>query len=164
MPAKSAGLIMYRIVRCKTEVLLVHPGGPFWAKKDAGAWFVPKGEIRENEEDLAAAQREFEEETGFKPSGPFAKLGSVRQKSGKQVTAWAFLGDCNPARMESNTFEMEWPPCSGQKRQFPEVDRAEFFAIDRAREKIHASESEFLSRLESFLHGASPQRCRTSGA
>jgi predicted NUDIX family NTP pyrophosphohydrolase len=160
MPAKSAGLIMYKTSRGKIEVLLVHPGGPFWAKKDAGAWSLPKGEIRENEEALAAAQREFEEETGFKPVEPFVDLGVVRHKSGKIVAAWAFRGDCDPALLVSNTFEMEWPPRSGQRREFPEVDRAEFFTLEQAREKLHLAECEFLGRLEAFLHGQS----QTGGA
>jgi len=144
---------MYKTSRGKTEVLLVHPGGPFWARKDAGVWSLPKGEIREKEEALAAAQREFEEETGFKPAGPFVDLGVVRHKSGKIVAAWAFRGDCDPALLVSNTFEMEWPPRSGLRKSFPEVDRAEFFTLEQAREKVHSAESEFLSRLECLLHG-----------
>jgi len=143
--------MMYRITHGEIEVLLVHPGGPFWAKKDAGAWSMPKGEINPSEDPLAAAQREFEEETGLKPTGPFVELGRVRHKSGKTVTAWAFQGDCDPARLESNTFEMEWPPRSGQVKTFPEVDRAGFFTTKAAREKINPAEAEFLSRLEILL-------------
>ena len=147
MAKKSAGLVMYRIRGGALEVLLVHLGGPFWAKKDAGAWFIPKGEIEPGEDELAAAQREFEEETGFKPAGPFIALGSVRQKGGKVVTAWAFEGNCDPAALKSNTFKMEWPPRSGKQREFPEVDRAAFFTIEAAREKIHPAEFELLGRL-----------------
>jgi predicted NUDIX family NTP pyrophosphohydrolase len=153
MPAKSAGLLMYRITQGEIEVLLVHPGGPFWAKKDAGAWSIPKGEINSGEDALAAAEREFEEETGLRPTGPFVELGSVRQKSGKIVTAWTFQGNCDPAALVSNTFEMEWPPRSGQRRTFPEVDRAGFFSVNEAREKINVAEAEFLSRLETLLGG-----------
>jgi len=147
MAKKSAGLVMYRIRGGALEVLLVHLGGPFWAKKDAGAWFIPKGEIEPGEDELAAAQREFEEETGFKPSRPFIALGSVKQKGGKVVTAWAFEGDCDSAALKSNTFKMEWPPRSGKQREFPEVDRAAFFTIEAAREKIHPAEFELLGRL-----------------
>jgi predicted NUDIX family NTP pyrophosphohydrolase len=154
MAAKSAGLIMYRIIRGQIEVLLVHPGGPFWSKKDAGAWSIPKGEIGAGEDALAAAKREFEEETGFPAEGSFAELGSVRHKSGKLVTAWAFSGDCDPTLLKSNTFEMEWPPRSGQRKQFPEVDRGEFFCIEDARQKINPAEAEFLSRLKTLLQEA----------
>jgi predicted NUDIX family NTP pyrophosphohydrolase len=151
MPAKSAGLIMYRFVRGDIEVLLVHPGGPFWAKKDEGAWSIPKGEIGASEEALAAAKREFEEETGFLPEGLFLELGSVRQKSGKIVMAWGFRGDCDPSLLTSNTFEMEWPPRSGERKRFPEVDRAEFFTLEEARKKLHTAEGEFLSRLDALI-------------
>src|SRR5947208_16106447 len=112
MDKMSAGLIMFRRTNAKREVLLVHLGGPFWAKKDAGAWFIPKGEINPAEDELAAARREFEEETGLKPAEPFLSLGSVKHKSGKKVIAWAFEGDCDPAALRSNTFKMEWPPRS----------------------------------------------------
>jgi len=143
----SAGLLMYRRRNAQLEVLLVHLGGPFWAKKDAGAWFIPKGEVNSGEEEVAAARREFEEETGVKPSAELVALGSVKHKSGKKVSAWAFEGDCDPAAIRSNTFEMEWPPHSGKKREFPEIDRAGFFSIEAAREKMHPAEFEFLSRL-----------------
>lgn len=155
MAKKSAGLLMYRIRAGELEVLLVHLGGPFWAKKDAGAWFIPKGEIEPGEDELAAGQREFEEETGFKPSGPFIALGSVKQKGGKIVAAWAFKGDCDPAALKSNTFKMEWPPHSGKQREFPEVDRAGWFAIQAAGEKIHPAEFEFFERLRRALGDAS---------
>jgi len=148
MAKKSAGLVMYRIHGGALEVLLVHLGGPFWAKKDAGAWFIPKGEIDPGEDEFTAAQREFEEETGFKSAGPFLELGSVKHKSGKTVTAWAFEGDCDPAALRSNTFTIEWPPRSGQPREFPEVDRAAFFTLDAAHEKIHPAEFELLERLK----------------
>ena len=148
MAKKSAGLVMYRIRGGALEVLLVHLGGPFWAKKDAGAWFIPKGEIEPGEDELAAAQREFEEETGFKAAGPFIALGSVKHKGGKIVTAWAFEGDCDPASLKSNTFKMEWPPRSGKQREFPEVDRAAFFTVEAAREKMHPAEFEFFPRLQ----------------
>ena len=147
MAKKSAGLVMYRIRGGALEVLLVHLGGPFWAKKDVGAWFIPKGEIEPGEDELAAAQREFEEESGFKPSGRFIALGSVKQKGGKIVTAWAFAGDCDPAALKSNTFKMEWPPRSGKQREFPEVDRAAFFTIEAAREKIHPVEFGLVARV-----------------
>jgi len=151
MAKKSAGLVMYRIRGGALEVLLVHLGGPLWGKKDAGAWFVPKGEIEPGEDEFAAAQREFEEETGFKSTGPFLALGSVKHKSGKTVTAWAFEGDCDPAALRSNTFTMEWPPRSGKHHEFPEVDRAAWFTIEAAREKIHPAEFELLDRLGRHL-------------
>lgn len=150
MPKKSAGLLLFRIRSCKPEVLLVHLGGPFWSKKDDGAWFVPKGEIQPGEDELSAAQREFKEETGFDPKGPFIPLGRVKQKSGKTVVAWAFEDDCEPSKLKSNTFQMEWPPRSGKQQEFPEVDRAAFFTLDAAREKIHPSEAPFLTRLASL--------------
>jgi predicted NUDIX family NTP pyrophosphohydrolase len=147
MPKKSAGLLLFRISSGRLEVLLVHLGGPFWSKKENGAWFVPKGEILPGEDELAAALREFKEETGFDPHGPFVSLGSVKQKSGKTVVAWAFEGDCDPSKLKSNTFQMEWPPRSGKHQEFPEVDRAAFFPLDAAGEKIHPSEVPFLACL-----------------
>ena len=126
----SAGLLMYRHRDGALEVLLVHPGGPFFAKKDAGAWSVPKGIVENGEADLDAARREFEEETSFAVTTErFLELGEVRQKGGKRVRAWAFEGDCDPSEFESNTFELEWPPRSGRVRAFPEVDRAELSLI-----------------------------------
>lgn len=148
MPKKSAGLLMYRIRNAVLEVLLVHPGGPFWTRKDAGAWFIPKGEVAAGEDEAAAALREFTEETGLKPHGPFLALGAVRHKSGKIVTAWAFEGDCDPAALTSNTFAMEWPPHSGKVCEFPEIDRAAFFTVKAAKQKMHPAEFEFISRLE----------------
>ena len=147
MPKGSAGLVMYRMRGGEIEVLLVHPGGPFWAKKDAGAWFIPKGEAKPDEDLFSAAKREFMEETGLKAEGKFPELGSVKHKSGKVVTAWAFEGDCEPASIKSNTFSMEWPPRSGKQQEFPEVDRAAFYTIEEARGKMHPAEFEFLTRL-----------------
>jgi predicted NUDIX family NTP pyrophosphohydrolase len=129
-------------------VLLVHPGGPFWAKKDAGAWSIPKGEYVDGEEDpLACARREFEEELGTPPPDDLVPLGEVRQKSGKRVTAWAAAGDLDPTGIVSNTFTIEWPPRSGRMREFPEIDRAAWFALDEAREKINSAQAAFLDRL-----------------
>ncbi len=120
----SAGLVAYRFRAGSLEVLLVHPGGPFWARKDEGAWSIPKGELDGSEDALAAACREFREETGFEPQGPFIALGSARQKSGKVVHAWGFAGDFDPSELVSNTIEIEWPPRSGRRLTIPEVDRA----------------------------------------
>lgn len=143
----SCGLLMYRI-REDLEVLLVHLGGPFWAKKDAGAWFIPKGEMEPGEDPLAAAKREFEEETGLRPVGPFQELGTVKHKSGKTVHAWAFRGDCDPSSLKSNTFTLEWPPRSERYVQFPEVDRAQFFTVEEVASKIHPAELELIERLQ----------------
>lgn len=151
MAKVSGGLVMYRVGDGKLEVLLVHLGGPFWTKKDEGAWFIPKGEIEEGEDELSAAKREFEEETGIKPSGTFIALGSIRHKSGKTVHAWAFEGSCDPSAIKSNTFSMEWPPHSGKQREFPEVDRAGWFTLEAARSKIHRDEFELLERLDENL-------------
>jgi predicted NUDIX family NTP pyrophosphohydrolase len=151
MTKVSAGLLMYRKRNQAFEVLLVHLGGPFWAKKDAGAWFVPKGEVNPGEDELAAARREFQEETGLTPGTELLVLGSVKHKSGKKVSAWAFEGDCDPSVLRSNTFQMEWPPRSGKTREFPEIDRAAFFATESAREKMHPAEFEFVTRLLSLL-------------
>jgi len=142
---------MYRIRQEETEVLLVHPGGPFWAKKDVGAWFVPKGEVQPGEEEFAAAQREFGEETGFVSQGPFTPLGRVTVRSGKIVVAWGFQGDADPALLTSNTFLMEWPPRSRRQQAFPEVDRGDFFAIAAAMDVVHPAEREFLVRLRAAL-------------
>jgi predicted NUDIX family NTP pyrophosphohydrolase len=152
MPRTSAGLLMYRFTNGPLEVLLVHPGGPFWRRKDAGAWFVPKGELQEGEDPLHAARREFREETGIEPAGPFIALGEVRHKSGKTVIAWALEGDWDTSQLVSNTFRMEWPPKSGREVEFPEIDRAEFLSLARARQKMHEAESAFLDRLAEHLH------------
>jgi predicted NUDIX family NTP pyrophosphohydrolase len=147
MPTKtSAGLLLYRF-RDRLEVFLVHPGGPFWAKKDAGAWSIPKGEIGEGEDPLQAAIRELGEETGFSVSGDFHPLRPIRQAGGKVVHAWAIQADCDPAALRSNTFSMMWPPKSGRMQEFPEVDRAAWFTIAEARERILAAQAAFLDEL-----------------
>ena len=145
---RSAGLLPYRRSGGGIEVFLVHPGGPFWAKKDAGAWTIAKGEVGDGEEALQAARREFLEETGFTPEGRFVALPPVRQKGGKLVLAWAIEADCDPARLRSNTFPMEWPPRSGRMRDFPEVDRGAWFGLAEAREKLLASQLPLLDALE----------------
>jgi predicted NUDIX family NTP pyrophosphohydrolase len=151
MPKLSAGILMYREARNGIEVLLAHPGGPFWAKKDLGAWSIPKGEYMPGEDPLAAAKREFQEETGISLDGPFLPLGELKQSGGKVVTAWAIRGDCEPAGLSSNTFQMEWPPRSGRMTSFPEVDRWEWFATAAAEEKILAGQRPFLARLKQAL-------------
>jgi predicted NUDIX family NTP pyrophosphohydrolase len=138
---------MYRRSESGLEVLLVHPGGPFWAKKDLGAWSIPKGEYSEAEEALAVAVREFEEETGLRPQGDFQPLGELVQPGRKIVTAWAVEGDFDIATLTSNLFELEWPPKSGRRTSFPEVDRAEWFSLNEARKKILPGQQEFLARL-----------------
>lgn len=145
---QSAGIVMYRWRESVLEVFLVHPGGPFWAKKDAGAWSVPKGEFEGDEDPLAAARREFREETGFDAVGTFVALAPVKQVGGKRVLAWAVKGDCDPAQIRSNLFTLEWPPRSGKHRQFPEIDRAGWFSLDLAREKILKSQLGLLEQLE----------------
>jgi predicted NUDIX family NTP pyrophosphohydrolase len=148
MPKLSAGLLLYRVREGAVEVLLVHPGGPFWAKKDLGAWTIPKGEYEQGQDPLAAALREFEEETGQQPPRErLLELGSIRQRSGKILTAWAAAGDLDPAAVTSNTFSMEWPPRSGVQREFPEVDRAGWFDPDLARDKLLAAQAELVDRL-----------------
>ncbi len=129
------------------EVFLIHLGGPYWQKKDLGVWSIPKGEYEDNESPLAAAQREFKEETGFPSNGPFLELGEITQPSGKIVTAWAFAGDADPSQLRSNTFFMEWPPRSGQQREFPEVDRGAWYPIDEARRHLMTAQHPFLDRL-----------------
>lgn len=143
----SAGILLYRRRENALEVFLVHPGGPFWAKKDLGAWSIPKGEIGDGEDPLNAARREFTEETSFIVQGPFQPIGELKQKSGKVVMAWAAEGDCDPAQLRSNLFSMEWPPRSGKQAEFPEADRGGWFLLDEAREKIHPGQAEFLERL-----------------
>ncbi len=151
MAKTSAGLVMYRFRNDRLQVLLVHPGGPFWAKKDKGAWFIPKGEVSPPEDELAAAKREFQEETGFECRGKLIELGCVRRKAGKVVHTWAFEGDCDPTSLRSNSFTIEWPPRSGLRQAFPEIDRAEFFSVAQARAKCNAAEFEFIERLEKIL-------------
>jgi predicted NUDIX family NTP pyrophosphohydrolase len=147
MPRVSAGLLMYRVRDGRLEVLLVHPGGPFFAKKDDGAWTIPKGEPDAGEELFDAAQREFEEETGFKSSPPYTELSPITQKGGKVVHAWAFAGDCDPRQLHSNTFTLEWPPRSGQLQEFPEMDRADWFGLDEAKRKIKPAQIPLLEEL-----------------
>jgi predicted NUDIX family NTP pyrophosphohydrolase len=145
---RSAGILLYRLAGGAPEVLLVHPGGPYWARKDAGAWSIPKGEHEDGEDPQSCALREFEEETGVElPPGELAELGSVKQKSGKVVTAWAAEGDLDADAVTSNTFTMEWPPRSGRTAAFPEIDRAGWFEIETAREKLVPAQTEFLDRL-----------------
>lgn len=147
LPKKSAGLLLYRSGAEGLEVLLVHPGGPFWRAKDDGAWTIPKGEIEEGEDELAAARREFGEETGWRPAGAAHDLGSVRQAGGKRVRVWAVAGDWDPAKLASNSFSVEWPPRSGRLQEFPEADRAAWFSLAAARRKILKSQIAFLDRL-----------------
>lgn len=145
---KSAGLLMYRRAGAGAlEVLLAHPGGPFWRGKEDGAWTIPKGEYEDDEQPLAAAIREFGEETGFDVSPPFLALGEIAQKSGKRITAWAFEGECDPARLRCNSFEIEWPPRSGRRQSFPEIDRVQWFTLDTARQKINPAQRALLERL-----------------
>ena len=156
MTKKSAGLLLFREVSGRLEVLLVHPGGPFWAKKDEGAWSIPKGEFEDNEEPLAAARREFEEETGFTPDGEMVPLKPLRQPSGKLVYAWAMKGDLDPAGLRSNPFLLEWPRKSGQYREFPEIDRAAWFTIEAAGRKILKGQAAFLVQLQEKLGNPRP--------
>lgn len=155
MPKASAGLLIYRHVggRRVLEVLLVHPGGPFWAKRDDGAWSIPKGEFGPGEDPLGAAKREFREETGLAVEGDFVPLAPVKQAGGKVVRAWAIESDCDPTCLRSNTFSMEWPPGSGSRREFPEVDRAAWFPISEARRKILPGQVALLDQLVSLLAG-----------
>ena len=152
MPKRSSGILLYRIRGGHPEVLLVHPGGPLWTRRDEGAWSIPKGEVDHDEDPLACALREFAEELGTAPpqSRP-TDLGSVRQRAGKVVSAWALEGDLDVAEVHSNSFTMEWPPHSGVRREFPEIDRAEWFGLDAARAKIIAAQAELLDRLVASL-------------
>ncbi|MEP7337352.1 MAG: NUDIX domain-containing protein [Acidobacteriota bacterium] len=151
----SAGILLYRRRESSFEVLLAHPGGPFWARRDAGVWSIPKGLPERlddaDEELLAAAQREFEEETGLRPAGPFQELGQVRQKAGKVIHAWACEGDADPASLKSNVMRIEWPYGSGRWITFPEVDRYEWCDPQTAREKLNPAQAEFIDRLEALL-------------
>jgi predicted NUDIX family NTP pyrophosphohydrolase len=153
---RSAGVLLFRRDGAEPEFLLVHPGGPFWAKKDAGAWSIPKGQIEAEEEPRACAIRELEEELGaapaLEPEG-LIELGSIKQRAGKVVEAWAAEAEFDPATLASNTFAMEWPPRSGNQQEFPEVDRAEWFDLAAAREKILPAQAEFLDRLLEYLNG-----------
>jgi predicted NUDIX family NTP pyrophosphohydrolase len=151
MPKQSAGLLVYRRRNRALEVFLVHPGGPFWQNKDLGAWSIPKGEFAADGDPLETAQREFQEETGFVATGDFLPLTPRKQPSGKTVHAWAFQGDYDPARLESNTFQLEWPPKSGMLKEVPEVDRAEWFSLEVAREKILPGQWGFLDELNRVI-------------
>jgi predicted NUDIX family NTP pyrophosphohydrolase len=151
MRKASAGLLLYRHAASGPEVMLVHPGGPYWARKDIGAWSIPTGEIDPGEEALAAAQREFGEETGATVDGEFVPLAPVKLRSGKVIHAWAVQADFDPSGLRSNLFSMEWPPRSGEQREFPEADRAAWFGIDVARQKIHPGQAPLLDALLAHL-------------
>ena len=142
---------MFRIGADGPQVLLAHPGGPFWSRRDEAAWTLPKGEIDPGEDPLEAARREFMEETGYPSTPPFQPLGELRQKSGKRIAAWAFEGDADPATLVSNAFEMEWPPRSGRMQSFPEVDRVQWFSLEEARRKLIAGQVPFIDALAQWL-------------
>ncbi len=150
----SAGLLLYRFRGNRLEVFLAHPGGPFWVNRDAGAWTIPKGTLNPGELPLEAACREFEEETGIKPHPPFFPLGSIRQKAGKTVHAWAWEGNADPRLVKSNVMRLEWPRKSGRWLTFPEVDRCAWFGTEAAKERILASQIELITRLEALLQGS----------
>jgi predicted NUDIX family NTP pyrophosphohydrolase len=156
MPARSAGILLWRRAAGAVEVLLVHPGGPFWARRDLGAWSIPKGELGTDEAPEMAARREFAEELGVEPDGDLVPLGEIRQKAGKQVLAFAAEGDVDTLAVRSNTFEIEWPPRSGRRQSFPEIDRAEWFGLEAARDRIIEGQRPFLDRLEAMLSGGAP--------
>ncbi|HXJ38428.1 MAG TPA: NUDIX domain-containing protein [Bryobacteraceae bacterium] len=151
MSKRSAGVLLFRQNGHVPEILLVHPGGPFWARKDAGAWSIPKGEYLEGEDPLVAARREFAEETGIALDGRFLDLGEIKQAGGKIVRAWALEGELDPALIRSNTFELEWPPKSGVTRSFPEIDAGHWFTLAEAERKMHKGQLEFLPRLLSAI-------------
>jgi predicted NUDIX family NTP pyrophosphohydrolase len=151
MPITSAGILMYRLHGGGPQVLLAHPGGPFWRRRDEGAWMLPKGELQPGEEAEAAARREFEEELGVAAAGRLHPLGRLRQRGGKWVEAFALEGDFDPATLRSNMFELEWPPRSGQRASFPEIDRVAWFTPAQARLRILPSQEAFLDRLEAHL-------------
>jgi predicted NUDIX family NTP pyrophosphohydrolase len=148
---ETAGILLYRVRQGAFEVFLVHPGGPFWMKKDDGAWSIPKGEIEEGEDHLHAAKREFHEETGFSLDGNFIALAPLKQRGGKTVHAWAVEGDVDAQSIKSNLFTMEWPPRSGKHAEFPEVDRAGWFTLEAAKEKILPGQAEFLEELRRLV-------------
>jgi predicted NUDIX family NTP pyrophosphohydrolase len=154
MPKHSAGLLLFRRAESGWQVLLAHPGGPFWARKDQGAWSIPKGELAEGEDPLEAATREFAEETGQHVTGNFIALDPLRQPGGKLIHAWAVEADFDPAQLRSNTFSMEWPPRSGRQASFPEVDRAAWFGLDEARSRILIGQLGFLNALAARLADA----------
>jgi predicted NUDIX family NTP pyrophosphohydrolase len=147
MATQSAGILLYRIKDSHIELFLVHPGGPFWQKKDLGAWTIPKGEFTTAEDALAAAKREFQEETGLALAGDFVKLSPVKQKAGKLIHAWAAEGDIDASAISSNSFSLEWPPKSGKWKEFPEVDKAQWFDVNTAKEKINPAQASFIDEL-----------------
>lgn len=148
---RSAGIVLYRVRDGDLEVFLVHPGGPYWSNKDDGAWSIPKGEFEEGDDPLAAARREFHEETGFHVNGQFRALSPLKQPSGKVIHAWAVEGAIDPARVASNTFSLEWPPHSGKRRDFPEVDKAEWFSLPTAQRKLIPGQRGFLDQLQQLV-------------
>ena len=152
----SAGLLLFRRTGGRLEVFLAHPGGPFWRDRDLGAWTVPKGLLEEGEDPLAAAVREFEEETSIRPEGPYLPLGSIRQRAGKHVHAWAWEGEADPRRVRSNLMRAEWPRGSGRWLSFPEVDRCEWFDAREARQKVNPAQAELIDRLEAALASGAP--------
>jgi len=160
MKAQSAGILVYRFVDRRPQVLLVHPGGPYWANKDQAAWSIPKGLFGADETPFEAAQREFEEETGFPAEGEFIELGKLRQSSGKVVYAWALEMDLDPSRIVSNTFCLEWPKHSGRMREYPEVDRGQWFEIPEARRKIVKGQAGFLDALLEKISSPAAQKVR----
>ena len=162
MAKQSAGLLLYRRTGANPELFLVHPGGPFWAKKDAGAWSIPKGLIEGHESPLAAAKREFKEETGTLPHGTFIELGSFKQPSSKLIFAWAVEGDFHPANLKCNSFSMEWPPKSGRTQEFPEVDRAAWFKASKAARKIAKGQLPIIQELFHRLGVKSSRRPKSS--
>lgn len=153
----SAGLLLFRRNGSVVEVLLAHPGGPFWESRDVGAWSIPKGVPDDGEDLLATAKREFSEETGLSSQEPYLELGSVRQKAGKEVFAWAFEGDADPASVTSNTMRLQWPPGSGRWITVPEIDRCEWFGLEEARQKINPAQALFLDRLVTKLEGSAKE-------
>jgi predicted NUDIX family NTP pyrophosphohydrolase len=157
MPKLSAGILLFRRGPAGLEVMLVHPGGPLWAKKDEGAWSIPKGLAGEDEDLLAAAKREFLEETGMLVDGAFLNLGAHKQASGKTIVAWAYEGEFDPASLKSNTFSLEWPPRSGRMAEFPEVDRAAWYSIDEAFVKINKGQKPIIAALEVSMAGSGGQ-------
>jgi predicted NUDIX family NTP pyrophosphohydrolase len=157
MPAASAGILLYRLDDKGVQVLLVHPGGPYWSKRDLGSWSIPKGEYGADETPEIAARREFAEETGRRADGPMIPLGTIRQKAGKRVEAFALEGDFDVESLNSELFELEWPPRSGRLQSFPEVDRAAWFNLAEAHERILAGQRPFLDRLAHFVADSGPR-------
>ncbi len=151
MPKMSAGILLFRFKNMHPEILLFHPGGPYWAKKDAGVWSIPKGELNENEEPIQAAERELREETGIEIKGRLMKLTPIKQKNNKIVFAWALEQDFNPLDLKSNLFEMEWPPNSGDKKKFPEMDKGLWYTIEEAKVKILPAQLPFIEELEKMI-------------